>query len=66
MMALRRTMTPAAIREQQLRAGLDGTFIAVHFTGKYVPIKVPADFNPYSPDGEALINRTIWQKVIEE
>lgn len=51
--------------QQQIRAALDGTFIAMHFSGRLIALKVPADFDPFSPAGEKTIRRANEQKVVE-
>lgn len=66
MSALRVTLTPAEFLERQMREALDGTFIAMHFSGRMIPMKVPADFNPYSKEGQALIKGKTGQKVLSE
>lgn len=64
MMALRLTITPAEFREQEIRAALDGTFVAMHFSGRMIPIEVPKDFNPFSAAGRKIIEKAIAQKVV--
>lgn len=64
MMARRVTLTPAEFREHQIREALDGTFVAMHFTGRMIPIEVPKDFNPFSAAGRKIIEKAIAQKVV--
>lgn len=56
---------PRRLTEGQIREGLDGTFVVHHFSGKFIKIAVPHDFNPYTPQGQGLVNAAGWQKVIE-
>lgn len=64
MSALRVTMSASEFKEQQIREGLDGRYVALHFSGRAVQLTVPPDFDPYSREGETLIRQAIAQKVL--
>lgn len=52
--------------EAQIREALDGRFVAFHFSGQRIDMRVPVDFDPYSPEEQAIIKRAWAQKVIEK
>lgn len=43
--------------EAQIREALDGKFVVHHFSGRLNTIAVPTDFDPFSREGERIIQK---------
>lgn len=43
--------------EAQIREALDGKYVVHHFSGRLDTIAVPLDFDPFTKEGERIIQK---------